>query len=311
MTLLISGLVFTSVALLVGALASMVFSEERKVSRALRKVSDWEFEQAAIAEPTLRPFRARVIAPALEAFSRAMRGVVSEDAVVRMQHRLDLAGNPGRITPEGVAGLRLVAAAVAFVVSIAGFAIAGSGLSTASVMGTLVITALGAVAPGMWIDYLGRRRQKEIRLALPDILDMLTISVQAGLGFDMALAKLVRTSTGGPLSVEFARMLREVQAGVSRRDAFRHLGERTKVSELDNFIVAMVQADVFGVSISGILHTQAAELRKKRRAAAEEKAQKAPVKIVFPIILCILPATMIVILGPVVISIARTFGMLQ
>jgi len=311
MPLLISALVFVAVALFAGALASMVFSEERKVSRALRKVSDWEFEQAAIAEPTLRPFRARVISPAVDAVSRVMRGVVSEEAVTKMQHRLDLAGNPGRLTPEGIAGLRLVTAAVALLVAVAGFAVARIGITATSLLGTIVITAFGAVAPSMWVDYLARRRQKEIRLALPDILDMLTISVQAGLGFDMALAKLVRTATGGPLSAEFARMLREVQAGVSRRDAFRHLGERTDVPELDNFIVAMVQADVFGVSISGILRTQAAELRKKRRAVAEEKAQKAPVKIVFPIILCILPATMIVILGPVVISIARTFGMLR
>lgn len=307
----IAGLVFVAVALFVGAMASMVFSEERKVSRALRTVSEWESDQAAIAEPMLRPFRARVISPVVDAIAKMMRGVLTEDAGVKMQHRLDLAGNPARLTPEGVAGLRVVLAVVAFLLSVAGFATAGHGLTVISVVGTLGITAFASIAPSLWLDWLRRRRQKEIRLALPDMLDMLTISVQAGLGFDTALAKLVRTTASGPLAMEFARMLREVQAGVSRRDAFRHLGERTDVPELDNFIVAMVQADVFGVSISGILHTQAAELRKKRRAAAEEKAQKAPVKLVFPIILCILPATLIVILGPVVISIARTFGMLK
>jgi tight adherence protein C len=161
----------------------------------------------------------------------------------------------------------------------------------------------------VWIDELKRRRQNKIRLALPDMLDMLTISVQAGLGFDMALTKLVR-NTAGPLAEEFARMLSEVQAGVSRRDGLRHLGERSDVPELNNFIMAMVQAEVFGVSVSGILQTQAAELRKRRHQRAEELGQKAPVKMVFPIILCMLPATMLVILGPAIISVGKAFGII-
>jgi tight adherence protein C len=309
-TYLISILVFASVALLVSALALMVFSEERQVTRALRTVSDWESQQAAVAEPMLRPFRARVISPLAEAASRAIHGAVPEEARARMQHLLDLAGNPGEITPEGIAGLRIGLSAGALVLAVAGFALAGTGLSATSVVGTVAMVAIGALAPGLWLTQLRLRRQDQIRRALPDMLDMLTISVQAGLGFDIALAKLVRTTTG-PLPREFARMLNEVQAGVTRRDAFRHLGARTEVPELNNFIVAMVQADVFGVSISGILHTQSSELRKKRRAVAEEKAQKAPVQMVFPIILCILPATMLVILGPAVISIGRAFGLLE
>ena len=121
----------------------------------------------------------------------------------------------------------------------------------------IAAAVLGWFAPDFWLLQLRQRRQHAIRRALPDMLDMLTISVQAGLGFDMALSKLVR-NTSGPLAEEFARMLNEVQSGISRRDGFRRLGERTDVSELNNFIMAMVQADVFGVSVSGILHAQVA-----------------------------------------------------
>jgi tight adherence protein C len=139
------------------------------------------------------------------------------------------------------------------------------------------------------------------------MLDMLTISVEAGLGFDQAMAKLVRNSTG-PLAKEFARMLQEVQAGVERNQALRHMAQRADVSDLNAFITAIIQADVFGVSVSSVLRTQAKEMRLKRRQYAEEQAQKAPVKLVFPLILCILPATILVILGPAVVSIGRAFG---
>ena len=308
MPVLVAVLVFVAVSLFGGTIVMLVFSEERTVSRALRAVSDWESQQAAVAEPMLRPFRTRVLSPLGASFSHLMRGFVPQTAGVRLQHRLDLAGNPGKLAPEGVTGLRLGLAVIASILSVAGFAIAGTGVSIMSVTGTALAVLLAALAPGFWLDQLRRSRQDEIRRALPDMLDMLTISVKAGLGFDSALAKLVRT-TSGPLPFEFSRMLREVQAGVTRRDAFRHMAERTDVPELNNFIVAMVQADVFGVSISGILHTQSSELRKKRRTRAEEKAQKAPVQMVFPIILCILPATMLVIMGPAVIAIGRAFGM--
>ncbi|MDO8987425.1 MAG: type II secretion system F family protein, partial [Coriobacteriia bacterium] len=141
----------------------------------------------------------------------------------------------------------------------------------------------------------------------PDMLDMLTISVEAGLGFDQAMAKLVRNTTG-PLSEEFGRVLQEVQAGVKRTDAMRRLAQRTEVPELNGFIMAIVQADVFGISVSGVLRSQATEMRIKRRQYAEEAAQKAPVKLVFPLVICILPATLIVILGPAIISFVQVFG---
>lgn len=309
MQIAIAGLTFVSVALLATALLGVAFSEERRVTQALHKVSDWEQQQAGDAEPLLRPFRARVLSPAMRGLGTTLGGFLPSNSRARMQHTLELAGNPGGLTPEGVLALGIAGAIVTPLLAIAIVLVLGGGTSLIAVLLVIAAVFVGYLAPSMWIDELRRRRQNAIRLALPDMLDMLTISVQAGLGFDMALTKLIR-NTRGPLAEEFARMLGEVQAGVSRRDGLRHLGERTDVSELDNFIMAMVQADVFGVSVSGILQSQALELRKKRRQRAEELGQKAPVKMVFPIILCMLPATMLVILGPAIISVGKAFGLL-
>ena len=308
MPLIIVGLIFIAVTAFVMVGLFTVFSEERKVTRALRNVSAWEGAQAATAEPLLKPFRHRVFAPGLQAMAAGLSSLVPGESGRKLQHRLELAGNPGKLTVEGFQTLRLVCGVAGFLLSALVVLVAGSGLNLMPVVAVLAIAGASTFAPDLWLYEAQQHRQDKIRRALPDMLDMLTISVQAGLGFDMALTKLVR-NTSGPLSEEFARMLNEVQAGVSRRDALRHLGERTNVSELDNFIVSMVQADVFGVSVSGILHTQAIELRKKRRLRAEELAQKAPVQMVFPIICCILPATLVVILGPAAIAIGRMFGM--
>jgi tight adherence protein C len=144
---------------------------------------------------------------------------------------------------------------------------------------------------------------------MPDMMDMLMISVEAGLGFDAAVSKYVGNNTG-PLSQEFRIVLSEIQAGMSRREALRHAADRTEVPELSAFVMAMVQADIFGISVANVLRGQSHEMRLRRRQLAEEIAQKAPAKMVFPLIICILPATLIVLMGPAVIQIGRTFGML-
>lgn len=162
--------------------------------------------------------------------------------------------------------------------------------------------ASGFFAPDVWLARKAASRQKAIRLAMPGMLDVLAVSVEAGLGFDMALAKLVAKSRG-PLAEEFARMLKEMQMGIHRKGAFKNLGARVNVTELQSFLAAMIQADVFGISIADTLKVQAQEMRIRRYQRAEEMAQKAPVKLVFPTILCIFPALFVVVLGPAAIRI--------
>ena len=167
-----------------------------------------------------------------------------------------------------------------------------------------LLTLVGFILPDVTVSRKVEERQREILRTLSDTLDLLTISVEAGLSLNAAIAQVVQ-NVPGVLSSEFARMLQEIQLGVPRTEAFRHLAERTDVEELNAFALAMIQADVFGVSIASVLRTQAQQLRIKRRQRAEQKAQQTPVKIVFPLILCILPSLFVVIIGPGAIRIAR------
>lgn len=158
--------------------------------------------------------------------------------------------------------------------------------------------------PDLWLRQRITKRQREIGRVLSDAIDIMTIAIEAGLAFDSALAKVAK-HIGGPLGEEFGRTLWDLQMGISRTEAIRNLGERTTVAELQSFCATVVQADNFGISISKILRAQAVEIRTRRRQAAEEAALKTPVKLVFPVVLLILPALMIIIIGPGVLRIAE------
>jgi tight adherence protein C len=250
-------------------------------------------------------FGNRVIVPVVSRAGQLARRVTPIDARDRIEKKLLLAGSPPGWDAERVLAFKIIGAVGGFILSIVLFQLV-SFSAFLQIIVTALLTFVGFVAPDSVLNGRVEDRKKEILKTLSDTLDLLTISVEAGLSLNAAIAMVVR-NVPGVLSSEFARMLQEIQLGVPRSDAFRHLSERTDVEELNAFALAMVQADVFGVSIASVLRTQAAQLRIKRRQAIEAKAAQTPVKIVFPLILCVLPALFVVIVGPGAIQIFQSF----
>jgi tight adherence protein C len=217
-----------------------------------------------------------------------------------LRRRLDLAGNPPYWTVDRIfeiKGLGLIV--LGFLGVVAGVLFGSAG---GAIVGGIAGAALGYFVPDIIVYDLAERRQDAIRRTLPDILDTLVVSVEAGLGFDAALAQVTRYGRG-PLSGEFARLVQEMQIGRSRVDALRALAARTNVVELRAFCAIVVQATELGVPMAAVLREQSTEMRVKRRQRAEEVAQKVPVKILFPLIFFLLPPLFIVVLGPGLLNI--------
>ncbi len=248
-------------------------------------------------------FGDRVIAPACSSLASLARRLTPNSAAARLQRQLDLAGNPEGWTPErvlGAKGVGLLVGALAGVVFVSGRS------ALLFIVGPVLLAAFGFFLPDILVYNRGLKRQEDLGRSLAEGLDLLTVSVEAGLGFDAALAQVAR-NTDGPIAGEFFRVLQEMQIGKSRTESFVALAERTSVDELRTFVSALVQADRLGVPIAAVLREQSREMRLKRRQKAEEKAQKVPVKILFPLMICVLPALFIVILGPGVIQMIQTF----
>lgn len=306
MDAIVIAVVFAAVVLFMYAVLSMVFAEDRAVHRRLKGLTDYEVAQAKDARPVLKSFRERVFVPVGEASVSVAQALGPKDLLKRTEERLTLAGRPGGIDPAGFVMMRIGLAALGVAVGLVVLVVGLIELKWALAI-LVLLSILGYAVPGIWLNNRIEHRQIELRRSLPDMLDMLTISVEAGLGFDAALSKYVKNSRGA-LAFEFGRALQEVQAGVSRRDALRRIMDRTQVNELSSFLSAMIQAEMLGTSVAQVLRSQSAEIRLRRRQHAEEEAQKLPVKQIFPVILCILPATMLVVLGPAVVMIAQVFS---
>jgi tight adherence protein C len=221
-----------------------------------------------------------------------------------LQHKLDLAGNPRGWAAERVMALKSIGLVMGVLL---GF-LAGSkhGLGVLLLLAA-ILGMFGFFLPDLWIRNLGEHRQQDLLLGLPDAIDMMTVCVEAGLGFDSALSRVAR-NLDGPIASEFARVLQEMQFGKSRSEALRALVERTEVSELRTFVSSVIQSSELGISVGDVLREQAGEMRIKRRQRAEEQAQKLPVKLLFPLLTCMLPALFVVVLGPAVIGIVHAFS---
>jgi tight adherence protein C len=222
----------------------------------------------------------------------------------RLTRLLDLAGNPSGMTVERLLGFKGAGLLVG------GFlGIFFGGLSAKGLLYGGLGAAGGFLLPDLLVMNIGAKRQEVLRRGLADALDMLTVCVEAGQGFDGAILHVAK-SVEGPVAGEFARVLAEIQIGKSRGDAFSSLATRTKVPEIRTFVTALVQADRLGLPIGSVLREQSVQMRLIRRQRAEEKAQKVPVKILFPMLLCIFPALFIVIIGPGAIQMINTFSKL-
>ena len=250
------------------------------------------------------PFIERTLRPLAAGLSGRMSRVASTSFTEKTEKRLALAGNPGDLRTSDWLGIKAISAIIFGILFFFLFAIVGVlGFPFLIGAGFGIIGALlGYTIPEFWLGGRVKKRQKAILLMIPDALDLLTISVRAGLGFDAALAKVVE-KLQGPLSDEFRRALAEVRVGKARRDALRDIVARTEVAPLTNFIGAIIQAEQLGVSISKVLQVQSEQLRIERRQRAEEMAAKAPIKMLFPLVGCIFPSLFIVILGPAIILI--------
>ena len=298
---------------LVGTFSAILlagFALDASMSERKRAVRLLESQVSSGSDVNLReqdmnePFSKRALVPVLSGAGKVARRVTPIDARDRLQRKLLLAGSPAGWDAERIMAFKIIGFVAGLILGV----LLGSIVGVSTFVRVIVIGLFafaGFIAPDSIVNGRVDDRQREILRTLSDTLDLLTISVEAGLSLNAAISQVVQ-NVPGVLSQEFARMLQEIQLGVSRSEAFRHLAERTDVDELNAFALAMIQADVFGVSIAGVLRTQAEQLRIKRRQRAEAKAQQIPVKIVFPLILCVLPSLFVVIVGPGAIRIVTS-----
>lgn len=291
---------------IIGVVLSFSSSGETSgVTRSLAAIDAIRTAPDSMRRDMDKPFGERVTGPVMAWLVRLGRRFTPADQSARVRRKLDLAGNPAGWDSDRIVAFKML------------------GLICLGVLGVLLPlllfgnpfwallfgvggAILGFFLPNIILYQIAYNRSMRIQRELPDALDLLVISVESGLGFDAALSQVAR-NTDGPLAAEFFRVLQEMQLGTGRTDAMRAFAERSDVADVKSFVTAMVQADAFGIPIANVLRIQSREMRIRRSQRAEEMAQKVPVKILFPLIFCILPALFVVILGPAVIQIIDAF----
>lgn len=303
MLFIFSTLVFLSTYLLLFGLYRLVFQDRVVVAERLARLSKQKKIGSRLREELQQPLLSRLWKLIWGKLSHLVSRRMSEEKRLYFQRRLQSAGNPGGWGP---AEFRLVQFLLGCVGG--GLAAAAGWLTGSGVKGMCLIAGLGlacgVLLPEFYLSSRIKERRQEVVRSLPDVLDLLMVSVEAGLGFDVALVKVTERFKG-VLAGEFGRLLQEMKLGKPRREAFKDMAERVGAEDLTTFVGALTQADQLGVSIGNILRLQAEQLRRKRRQRAEEMAMKAPVKMLIPLVFFIFPALFVVLLGPAVMQIMR------
>jgi tight adherence protein C len=297
-------LVFGALFLVFGAIGGLT-REQTGVNRSIAVLEALTSAPQEMVDELEPPFAERVLFPMLARMQGLGRKFSPEDATDRLRQKLEAAGNPRGWTIERILAAKVVGFIGALALSFAVALMLGLGF-----IGTLLLVVAASLAgyqaPNLYLHQRAYDRKEKLQKELPDAIDLVTISVESGLGFDQSVQHVAR-NTEGPLGEEFARMLQEMQLGRNRSDALRGLGERTDLPDVRAFVSSMVQADAFGIPVGQVLRIQSSEIRVKRRQWAEEQAQKVPVKILVPLIFCILPCLFIAVLGPAGITIMNNF----
>lgn len=308
MDVLLVAVAATFGAVLIGGAALISRAlERRRVSQTLRALPTSELQPDHLRDRTLAiPVVDRLLRPLGERLLGLVRRLTPVGQLERFEEKLRHAGNPPGWDAARLAAIRLVGR---IVVPIGTYlALAASGMDQArAIVIALVSGVLLHIGPDALLDNMIGKRQDEIRIQLPDTIDLMTITVEAGLGFDAAMDRVGR-STEGALGEELRRTVRDMQLGRPRSEALRALADRVNLPELRNLVSSLIQGEQFGITIGEVLRSQAAELRERRRHRAEEHAQKMPVKILLPLIFMIMPAMFVVLLGPGIIQLMEQFG---
>jgi tight adherence protein C len=296
--ILLAGFLF--VALLLVLVAVYRSSNRYAVQERLERIR--ESETQTPEEELEQPFFQRVILPLGEVIFKLGRGFSPSEMTDSTQKKLVMAGLYPKVTPAQIQGLCLASAVLFAVLLMTVYSVPWKQWQP--IQALYVVGALigGFMVPQFVLSRKVRERQEQIMVALPYSIDLLSISVEAGMGFDQAVGYVMR-KTKGPLAQEFSRTLNEIRLGKPRLEALEDLGNRTGAEDLKTFVSAVVHASRLGSSITNTLRVQADSMRVRRRQRAQEQAMKAPIKLVFPLVFCIFPALFVVILGPPLISI--------
>lgn len=301
-TLIFGGIVIVAIILVIAGLRAP--RTEDPISERLAEYSVQE-EAVTLEEIELQQrFYERVILPFFNQIGEMAQRFTPQATLENARRRLEMAGNPMQLEPAVFLATRFVMAVLFGGLIMLVYLVTGRNWLQGLLFSFLFLL-LGFFLPDLWLGSLISRRQKEVFRAMPDALDLLTIAVEAGLGFDSAMSK-VHEKWDNDLSLEFGRVLQEIRLGKLRREALRDMAERLGVPEMTSFVAAVIQSEQLGVSMSKVLRIQSDQMRVRRRQMAEEEAHRAPIKMIFPIGLLIFPSLLIILLGPAAMLLVRS-----